>query len=45
MEDTIKSLPNDCVGIICKLNSNQNNTYIIVPEEISLGKINKETPS
>lgn len=42
MEDTIKSLPNDCVGIICKLNSNQNNTYIIVPKEISLGKINKD---
>jgi hypothetical protein len=42
MEDTIKSLPNDCVGIICRLNDNKNNTYIIVPEEISLGKIDQE---
>lgn len=42
MEDNIKSLPNDLVGIICKLNDNQNNTYVIVPEEISLGKMNKD---
>ena len=42
MEDNIKSLPNNYVGIICSLNDNKNNTYVIVPEEISLGKINQD---
>lgn len=42
MEDNIKSFPNDCVAIICKLNDNKNNTFIIVPEEVSLGKVTEE---
>lgn len=39
MDNMIRSNPNDKVAIICELNDNRNNTYIIVPTEISLGKI------
>lgn len=42
MESTVKCNPNNFVAIICELNDNHNNTFIIIPKEITLGKINKK---
>lgn len=41
MESTVKCNPNNLVAIICELNDNHNNTFVIVPKEIAIGKINK----
>lgn len=41
MESTIKCNPNNYVAIICELNDNYNNTFVIVPKEIALGKLDK----
>lgn len=39
--ETIVNLPNDTVAIICEINDNKNNTYTIIPREVSLGRIDK----
>ena len=41
MESTVKCNPNNYIAIICELNDNHNNTFIIIPKEIAIGKINK----
>lgn len=42
MENYVKSYPNSQVAIICEKNNNKNNTYTLIPVEVSLGKVDKE---
>lgn len=42
MEKIVASYPNNCIVVICEKNDNRNNTYTLLPVEVSLGKIDEK---
>lgn len=42
MQESIVSMPCDKIAIICEKNNNRNNTYTILPIEVTIGKITKD---
>lgn len=42
MEKQVLSYPNDRIAIICELNDNRNNTYTILPIEMSIGRLDEK---
>ncbi len=42
MENEVSSQPNDKIAIVCKCHDNENNTFIIIPTSVALGKVDED---